>query len=92
MKHQNIEMSDVVSLSVPLCLFIKCPQFQVKLQLSSFLISFFYCCHPAARGIKSCLDHLKLLQARLMDVLLLHYIQLWETQQMTNLRIMLLNQ
>lgn len=69
--------------SVPLCLFIIFPQFQIKLQLSYFLFSFFHCCQPFSRGTEGCFDHLKLLQAQLMNVFLLHNVQLWETQKTT---------
>lgn len=68
--------------SVPLRLFIESPQLQVQLQLSSFLMSFLHRRQPRAGGVKRRFDHLELLQARFMNVLLLHDVQLWEKQTM----------
>lgn len=76
--HWRAETSRIIQTSVPLCLFVKHPELQVELQLSTFLFSFLDCCQPVSRGIKSRLDHLKLLQARLVNILLLHDVQLWE--------------
>lgn len=73
---------------VPLGLLVKSPQLQVELLLSIFLFSLFHCCHPVARGIESHLNHLKLLQAQLMNVFLLHNVQLGkESRRQTLVKI-----
>lgn len=78
--HRQTAVTAVTS--VPLRLFIESPQLQVQLQLSSFLMPFLHRCQPQAGGIKRRFDHLELLQARFMNVLLLHDVQLWEKQTM----------
>lgn len=71
-------LSDV---TVPLRLFVERPQFQVVLQLGRFLFPLLHCRQPLSGGAECRLDHLELLQARLVDVLLLHDVQLWERPQ-----------
>lgn len=58
--------------SVPLRLFIKRPQLQVELQLGSFPLTFLHGGQPVSTTVEGGADHLKLMQAQLVDELLLH--------------------
>lgn len=71
---------------IPLHSFIKSPQFEGKLKIRGFLSSFLHCSKPGAVYVKSSLHHFKLIQACFINILLLHYVQLWmqQTQNMMN--------
>lgn len=74
-----------VHTSVPLRLFVKHPQLQVELQLGSFPLPFLHGGQPVSTTVKGSADHLKLMQAQLVDELLLHDVQLWERRQRAEL-------
>lgn len=63
--------------SAPLRLLVKGPQFQVELQLGIRLLPLLHCGKPVPRAVEGRPNNLKLAQSRLMDVLLLHDVQLW---------------
>lgn len=65
---------------IPLHSFIKSPQFEGKLKIRGFLSSFLHCSKPGAVYVKSSLHHFKLIQACFINILLLHYVQLWMQQ------------